>query len=67
MKEYKIETLIFNQKLTFDLEEIAKSSQKGIQEKLDEYSKKGYQLCSTDSTKDDNSLYVNLYFEKNIK
>lgn len=67
MKEYKIETLIFNHKLTLDLEEIAKRSQKAIQEKLDEYSKKGYELCSTDSTKDDASLYVNLYFEKDMR
>jgi galactokinase/mevalonate kinase-like predicted kinase len=40
MKEYKVETLIYYTQLTADSKHIAKSSQKEIQEKLDEYSQK---------------------------
>jgi len=43
-----------------------KSSKKDIQERLDEYSKKGYQLTSTDATKFGLALYIYLYFEKDI-
>lgn len=41
MKEYKLESLICYQKLTFDKEHILKSSSKDIQEKLNEYAKEG--------------------------
>jgi hypothetical protein len=64
MKEYKVETLIYYSKLTTDSKHIAKSSQKEIQEKLDEYSQKGYKLTSTDATNFGLAVYIYLYFEK---
>ena len=48
MKEYKLESLIYYSKLTRDKEHILKASSKDIQEKLDEYSKDGWRLVSTD-------------------
>lgn len=64
MKEYKVETLIYYSKITTDTKHIVKSSQKEIQEKLDEYSKKGYKLTSTDATNFGLAVYIYLYFEK---
>lgn len=64
MKEYKVETLIFYSKLTFDVNHIQKSSQAEIQEKLDEYAKKGYKLTSTNATSFGSAIYIYLYFEK---
>ena len=66
MKEYKVETLIYYSKLSFDKMHITKSSKKGIQEKLDEYAKKGYRLTSTDASNFGYALYIYLYFEKDI-
>lgn len=66
MKEYKVETLIYYSKFTFDSKHITKSSKKGIQEKLDEYAKKGYKLTSTDASNFGFALYIYLYFEKDI-
>ena len=64
MKEYKVETLIFYSKLTTDTKHIAKSSKKEIQEKLDEYTKDGFKLTSTDATNFGAAVYIYLYFEK---
>lgn len=64
MKEYKVETLIYYSKITTDTKHIAKSSQKEIQEKLDEYANKGYKLTSTDATNFGLAVYIYLYFEK---
>jgi len=66
MKEYKVETLIYYSKLTTDIKHITKSSKKEIQEKLDEYSKKGYKLASTDATNFGLAVYIYLYFEKDL-
>ncbi len=66
MKGYKVETLIYYSKLTLDLNHITKSSKKEIQEKLDEYSKKGYKLTSTNVSNFGSALYIYLYFEKDI-
>lgn len=66
MKEYKVETLIYYSKLTFDSKHITKSSKIEIQEKLDEYAKKGYKLTSTDASNFGFALYIYLYFEKDI-
>jgi hypothetical protein len=66
MKEYKVETLIYHTQLTADSKHIAKSSQKEIQEKLDEYSQKGYKLTSTDATNFGFAVYIYLYFEKEV-
>ncbi|GAA0872583.1 hypothetical protein GCM10009117_17300 [Gangjinia marincola] len=65
MKEYKVETLIFYSKFTLDKNHIAKDSQAGIQEKLNEYAKNGYKLVSTNSSNFGMALYIYLYFEKN--
>jgi hypothetical protein len=66
MKDYKVETLIYYSKFTFDSRHINKSSKKEIQEKLDEYAKKGYKLTSTDASNFGLALYIYLYFEKDI-
>lgn len=64
MKEYKVETLIYYSKLTLDSEHIAKKSKEEIQQKLDEYSTKGYKLTSTSSTNFGLAIYIYLFFEK---
>jgi len=64
MKEYKVESLIYYTKLTTDSKHIAKNSKKDIQSKLDEYSKKGFRLVSTDATNFGLAVYIYLYFEK---
>ena len=61
MKEYKVETLIYYSKLTTDSKHITKSSKKDIQDKLDDYSKKGYRLASTDATKFGLALYIFIF------
>jgi hypothetical protein len=66
MKDYKVETLIFYSKVTLDSEHIAKKSKIDIQEKLDEYSAKGYRLASTSSTNFGLAIYIYLYFEKDV-
>jgi hypothetical protein len=64
MKEYKVETLIYYSKVTFDSQHIAKDSQREIQEQLDKYAKDGYRLASTDATNFGFAVYIYLYFEK---
>ncbi len=64
MKEYKVESLIYYTKLTLDSEHIVKKSKEEIQEKLDEYSKNGYKLTSTNSTNFGFAVYIYLFFEK---
>lgn len=65
-KDYKVETLIFYSKFTFDKNHIAKKSKIDIQEKLDEYAAKGYSLASTSSTSFGAAVYIYLYFEKDV-
>lgn len=64
MKDYKVETLIYYSKITLDSKHIVKRSKKDIQEKLDEYTKKGYKLASTDATSFGSAVYIYLYFER---
>lgn len=64
MKQYKVESLIYYSKLTFDKEHIVKSSTAGIQQKLDQYAADGWRLVSTDATNFGFAVYVYLYFEK---
>ena len=64
MEDYQVETLIYYSKLTTDTKHIAKDSQKEIQEKLNEYAKKGYKLISTNATSFGFAIYIYLYFEK---
>ena len=66
MKEYKVESLIFYSKLTFDTKHILKDSTQAIQTKLDEYSKDGWTLASTDATKFGYAMYYYLYFERAV-
>ena len=66
MKEYKVESLIYYSKLTLDSKHILKDSTKDIQEKLDEYSKNGWVLASTETTNFGAAVYIYLYFEKSI-
>ncbi|GAA0714660.1 DUF4177 domain-containing protein [Aquimarina litoralis] len=67
MKEYKLESLIYYSKLTRDKEHILKASSKDIQEKLDEYSKDGWRLVSTDVEDFGIGMYFYLYFERDRK
>ncbi|MEM1327407.1 MAG: DUF4177 domain-containing protein [Bacteroidota bacterium] len=64
MSDYKVETLIYYSKMTLDRKHIAKDSQKDVQEKLDEYSRNGYKLVSTDATSFGAAVYINFYFFK---
>lgn len=64
MKKYEVETLIYYSKMTIDKMHIIKSSQKEIQEKLDERVRNGYSLVSTDMSNFGAALYIYLYFEK---
>ena len=64
MKEYKVETLIYYSKLTFDKYHIVDSSNKEIQEKLNDYAKEGWRLVSTDTSNFGAAMYIYLYFEK---
>ncbi|MDO5616659.1 MAG: DUF4177 domain-containing protein [Cruoricaptor ignavus] len=64
MKEYKVESLIYYTKLTLDAEHIAKDSKKDIQEKLDEYSAKGFRFVNSTATNFGFAIYIHLYFEK---
>ena len=66
MKEYKVESLIYYSKLTFDSKHIAKDSKADIQAKLDEYASNGFKLVSTSSTNFGFAIYIYLYFEKDI-
>ncbi|WP_297763515.1 DUF4177 domain-containing protein [uncultured Muriicola sp.] len=64
MKHYKVETLIYYSKLFASRNHIMEASQKGIQEKLDKYSRDGWQLVSTDAAPFGTAIYIYLYFEK---
>ncbi len=66
MKEYKLESLIYYSKAFAKKEHILENSSKDIQEKLDEYSKKGYRLVSTDATDFGIAVYFYLYFEREV-
>ncbi len=66
MKEYKVEALIYHSEITFDSERIVKKSKEGIQTKLDEYASQSYRLTSTSSINFEGSVYIYLYFEKDI-
>ncbi|MEZ4591967.1 MAG: DUF4177 domain-containing protein [Chloroflexota bacterium] len=64
MKEYKVEGLTYYTKLTADADHIVNSSREDIQAKLDEYSKEGWRLVSTNATGFGFAVYVYLYFER---
>jgi len=66
MKDYKVEALIYYSKITLDSKHIAKKSKEEIQQKLDEYSKNGYKLTSTNSTNFGLAIYIYLFFEKDV-
>ena len=66
MKDYKVETLIYYSKFSLDKNHIAKKSKQEIQEKLNEYSKNGYKLTTTNSTNFGLAIYIFLYFEKDV-
>jgi len=46
---YKVETLVFYSKFTFDRNHIAKRSRTQIQEVIDKYASDGWTLASTDA------------------
>ncbi|MEM6321770.1 MAG: DUF4177 domain-containing protein [Bacteroidota bacterium] len=66
MKEYKVETLVYYSKLTFDREHIAKDSARDIQGKLNDYAADGWRLASTDATNFGSAVYIYLYFERDV-
>lgn len=67
MKEYHLESLIYYSKLSLDRAHILKSSTADIQEKLNEYSSKGWRLVSTDIEDFGAGMYFYLYFERDKK
>ncbi len=66
MKIYKVEALNYYSKITRDKDHIIKSSGEEIQNLLNEYSKDGWTLASTDATTFGSAMYVYLYFEKEV-
>lgn len=62
--QYKVETLIYYSKLTLDTKHIAKNSKEDIQKILDEYTRDGWRLASTDASNFGAAMYIYLYFEK---
>lgn len=66
MKDCKVENLIYYSELTSDPNHILKNSKKDIQEILNKYAENGYSLVSTHSTKFDRTIYIYLFFEKDI-
>lgn len=66
MKDYKVETLIYYSKATFNKYHIADDSHRDIQLKLDEHAQNGYRLTSTDAASFGRALYIYLYFEKDV-
>jgi hypothetical protein len=65
-KDYKVEALIFEMKASFSSNNLKTQPKIEIQEQLDLYSSKGYRLVSTNSSGDATTIYVYLYFEKDI-
>ncbi len=63
MRQYKVEALVYYTKLTTDKEHIVKSSVSDIQEKLDDYARRGWRLVSTNATDFGFAVYFYLYFE----
>ncbi len=64
MKEYKLESLIYYSKLSFDKEHILKASTTDIEAKLTEYGNQGWRLVSTNIEDFGIGLYFYLYFER---
>jgi len=66
MKKYKVETLIYYSKLTFDKNHIVNDSHDDIQHLLDKYADTGWRLVSTDTTNFGAAMYIYLYFERDV-
>jgi hypothetical protein len=64
MKEYKVESRTYYSKMTTDKNHIADSSAEEIQDLLDEYTRDGWTLASTDATSFGFAVYIYLYFER---
>lgn len=67
MKQYKVEGFTYYSKATLDKDHIIKSSKAEIQQTLDEYTKNGWRLVSTNTTSFGLAVYVYLYFEKDVE
>jgi hypothetical protein len=63
MKQYKVEALAYYPKATGDKEHVVKTSRAEIQEVLDDYTRRGWRLLSTNATDSGSAVYVYLYFE----
>ncbi len=66
MKEYKVEGLIYHSKLSAKRDHIIADSVNDIQKILDEYSSKGWTLANTDKCSFGSSVYIHLYFERDV-
>lgn len=64
-KDYKVETLNFYSK-AFSSENLKTQPKIDIQAQLDLYASKGYRLVSTTSSGDANTIFIFLYFEKDV-
>jgi hypothetical protein len=65
MKEYKVEALTFQMK-GFSTSHLKTQPKIDIQAQLDLYASKGYRLISTNSSGDATTIYIYLYFEKDV-
>lgn len=66
MKEYKVESRTYYSKVTLDKNHVADSSAEEIQDLLDEYTRNGWTLASTDATSFGLAVYIYLYFERDV-
>jgi len=66
MKEYKVTSFLLYSKFTFDSKHIIKDTTKKIQELLDEYTKEGWSLASTNTVTFGAAVYPYLYFERSV-
>ena len=66
MKQYKVEGLIYFSKIGAGKDHIIRDSVHDIQAILDEYSMNGWRLASTDKCSFGSSIYIHLYFEKDM-
>lgn len=67
MKEYKLVSFTYWSKLSANKNHLLDDSTKEIQEALDQYSKDGWILASTDKVSFGSAVYVYLYFERDIR
>ena len=64
MPQYKVEARTYYSKFTRNANHIAESSTEEVQELLDQYTREGWRLASTDVASFGAAVYVYLFFER---